>query len=75
MQVIDLQLRHDDEEQISLSWHLTALERKRVLRTINSVENRSAFEQLLNALQPDGVPTLAARDSAPGPAADRVPLP
>ncbi|HMC96178.1 MAG TPA: patatin-like phospholipase family protein, partial [Flavobacteriales bacterium] len=49
VRVIDLQLRHDEEEQISLSWHLTAVERKRVLRMINSSENRQAFEQLVAA--------------------------
>jgi len=72
--VIDLQLRHDEEEQISLSWHLTALERKRVLRTIGSAENRLAFDQLVSALRaPETIPTLAARASVPAPAADRVP--
>ena len=46
LQVVDVQLRHDEEEQISLSWHLTALERHRVLRTIRSDENVDAFNQL-----------------------------
>lgn len=75
LRVIDLQLRHDDEEQISLSWHLTALERKRVLRTINSAENRRAFAELVSAIQPAGGPaTLAAGDGAPDPAGDPAPL-
>ncbi|MEO8590759.1 MAG: hypothetical protein ABI432_15395 [Flavobacteriales bacterium] len=75
MRIIDLQLRHDEEEQISLSWHLTALERKRVLRTINSAENRLAFEELIDAFQGQGMsPTLAANAKAPAPATGHAPL-
>ncbi len=54
LEVIDIQLRHGDEDQISLSWHLTALERSRVLRSIDSDENQasfSRFEKLIGAPQ------------------------
>jgi len=46
LEVVDLQLRHDEMDEISLSWHLTALEKKQVLHTIGSPENRAAFERL-----------------------------
>jgi hypothetical protein len=46
LHLVDIQLRHDAEEQISLNWHLTALERRRVLRSIGSATNRMAFERL-----------------------------
>ncbi len=66
IRVIDLQLRHDEEEQISLSWHLTEVERQRVLRMTGSSENRLAFEELVAAFAlPDSPPTLAARANAP----------
>lgn len=71
LQVVDLQLKHDDEEQISLSWHLTQVERARVLRSIGSVQNKEAFDLLrrsLTAAQP--ATTLVAGASAPGLAAD-----
>lgn len=46
MELIDVQLRHDEKEQISLSWHLTRLERERVLRSIDAPDNRAAFERI-----------------------------
>lgn len=58
MEMVDIQLRHDADEQISLSWHLTALERKRVLRSIASEENVQAFARFRELL------TGAARPSA-----------
>ena len=54
VQVIDLELRHSRDEQISLSWHLTALERKRVLWSIESAANQDAFSLLVNELRPAG---------------------
>lgn len=75
LEIVDIQLRHGDEEQISLSWHLTALERKRVLRSIRSAENQRAFarfEELIRGSAPPQV--LAVGDSAPNPAADPLPL-
>ena len=54
LQVIDLELRHSRDEQISLSWHLTALERKRVLWSIESAANQEAFSLLVNELRPAG---------------------
>jgi hypothetical protein len=67
LHVVDLQLRHNDDEEISLSWHLTALEKKQVLRTIHAVDNESAFA-LLKGLVLGDTPkvTAVAGDSAPG---------
>ena len=74
MEVIDLQLRHSDEEQISLSWHLTALERARVLRSLSSPENKAALLRVQEVLQlrpgspvHDGIPPVLAADPAPRP--------
>ena len=44
--LIDLSLRHDDADEISLSWHLTAVEKKQVLQTIASRDNQLAFARL-----------------------------
>lgn len=74
MEVIDLQLRHSEDEQISLSWHLTALERSRVLRSLSSPENQAALARVREVLRPspdhrpaDGVPPILAADRAPRP--------
>lgn len=75
VQVIDLQLRHTDEEQISLSWHLTKVERSRVLRAVNDPQNRMAFTLLQQALRAGSPATLAADASGLVPPVDRAPLP
>lgn len=89
MEVVDLQLRHGgDAEQISLSWHLTAVERSRVLRSVRSAENRAALQRLATLLKPaatapvNGVPPALAADHVPpsggssrGPAAPRSTTP
>jgi hypothetical protein len=46
LHVVDLQLRHEDDDEISLSWHLTAVEKQLVLATIGSPENQRAFSEL-----------------------------
>ena len=75
LEVIDVELRHGSEERISLSWHLTALERKRVLRSIDLPNNRVAFRRLVELVEGGGGPV--SQDGAGGPdqAADRVPRP
>ncbi|MBV6405682.1 MAG: hypothetical protein GFGODING_02462 [Flavobacteriales bacterium] len=52
VQVVDLQLRHDEREEISLSWHLTAVEKDQVHRALWSLENRRGFEAVRRALEP-----------------------
>lgn len=64
LEVIDLQLWHDEQERISLSWHLTRVERERVLRSVRSPANKAAFARLVRLL---GAPMPALADaSAPG---------
>lgn len=46
LDVVDLQLWHDEEDAISLSWHLTAVERKYVLSATAAPQNQAAFERL-----------------------------
>ena len=46
LEIIDLQLRHEDDDEISLSWHLTAVEKKHVLATIHSPDDQRAFARL-----------------------------
>ena len=75
LEVVDIQLRHDEEEQISLSWHLTAVERTRVLRSIRSAENQKAFARFQEVVMGDGpVMTLAVGDGPPSRVAGRAPL-
>ncbi len=50
LEVIELQLWHDEQERISLSWHLTRVERERVLRSIRSKANTAAFSRLAELL-------------------------
>ncbi|WKZ66912.1 MAG: patatin-like phospholipase family protein [Flavobacteriales bacterium] len=64
LEVIDVQLWHGAEERISLSWHLTRVERERVLRTVGSPVNRRAFQRLTEALA-GAAPAIA---DASGPA-------
>lgn len=44
--LIDLSLRHDENDEISLSWHLTAVEKAQVLQTIERPDNQAAFARL-----------------------------
>ena len=75
IEVIDLQLRHDETDEISLSWHLTALEKRHVLNTINSEENKHALDHLQELVAGGAlmVNALAPNDSATVPAWDPVP--
>jgi len=73
LEVIDLQLRHDETDEISLSWHLTALEKRHVLNTIDSEENQRALRHLSDLVKGADlmVSVPAVRDSAIGHPADR----
>ena len=73
LHLVDLELKRGVEEQIALSWHLTALERTRVLRSLESPQNKAAFEQL-KRLMPAGKSTATLADgSAPALAVDPAP--
>jgi hypothetical protein len=72
LEVIDLQLRHGPTDQISLSWHLTRLERERVLRSTNAPDNNAAFNRLRNIFNPRTA-ELLSDGSAPAPAMGPAP--
>jgi len=58
LHVIPFQLRIKKEDAITLSWRLTALEKKRVMQGIYSEENRKAAEILLEILNKIDVPLV-----------------
>lgn len=51
LEVINLQLRNQKPDKISLSWHLTEKEKKKVLNSIYLPENRSAIERIRRLLE------------------------
>lgn len=51
IEIIDLQLRNERTDKISLSWHLTNKEKKKVLRSINLPENQQAIEKIVELLK------------------------
>jgi hypothetical protein len=51
IQVISFELTKEGNEQASLSFHLTELEKKQIQREINSKMNKEQFNLLLNLLQ------------------------
>jgi len=67
IELVDLQLRHDEADEISLSWHLTAVEKTQVLNAIRSAENQTAFARLKELVS--GSPVLLTQQ-VPG---DSVP--
>ena len=71
IEMVDLQLRHDEADEISLSWHLTAIEKTQVLNAIRSTENRTAFARLKELVS--GNPALLTQQ-APGDTAPSLPL-
>lgn len=65
LDVLDLQLWMKDDAEISLSWHLTAVEKKMVLATIDEAGNQEAFSRLQNLLVgPDPLKAAAVRGTA-----------
>jgi hypothetical protein len=76
LHLVDVQLVHGEDEQISLSWHLTALERKRVLRSIATPGNQAAFAELRELLQgPADLSRVLVDGTGPAQEVDRVPRP
>lgn len=74
LEVVDLQLRHGaDDDRISLSWHLTALERARVLRSMDNPDNRRAMARFRQLVAGEVPAMLASGGSAPARAMDRAP--
>ena len=44
--VVDFELRNEKPDKISLSWHLTKKEKKKVMESIHLPENQLAFKRL-----------------------------
>lgn len=75
LHLVDLELQRGAEEQIALSWHLTALERKRVLKSLDTPQNEAAFALLKRLLPGSGGTAILVDGSAPAPATDRAQRP
>ncbi|MCO5274203.1 MAG: hypothetical protein M9900_04715 [Flavobacteriales bacterium] len=69
LDVVDFPLRFGNAGEISLSWHLTAVEKQRVLSMIGSEENQRAFAELqqlvLGEQAISGGPVLGGIGAAP----------
>lgn len=71
LHVVDLQLRHEDEDAISLSWHLTAVEKQHVLETTQAPDNQAAFGLLKTlVLGNAAISGTPERDTPAGPPSD-----
>ena len=75
LELVDIELQRGDEEHIALSWHLTALERERVMRSLETPYNKAAFMRLRDLLGGTHKAVIAAGGSVQAPATDRVPRP
>jgi hypothetical protein len=51
IEIIDLQLRNEKTDRISLSWHLTNKEKKKVLASLYLPENQEAMKRIINLLK------------------------
>jgi hypothetical protein len=72
--LIDLSLRHDDNDEISLSWHLTAVEKAQVLGTIEQPANQAALTRLRDLVL-GSMPLVTAQlgdGTATGPASPQL---
>lgn len=49
--IIDLELRNELNDRISLSWHLTNKEKKKVIASINLPENQVAIKRIVDLLK------------------------
>lgn len=50
VECVDVCLRHDARHKVSLSWHLTRLERNKVLNSVDFPENQSSLKKLRSLL-------------------------
>lgn len=74
--LLDLQLSMRDEAEVSLSWHLTAVEKQLVLATIGSPGNQHSLSELRRLVLGDKGFTADAADGTPsGPASGPAPRP
>jgi hypothetical protein len=62
--VLDFELQNDEPDLISLSWHLTSGEKKRVMGSMNSPDNCATTKKFLELLQ-DEIPSATQHISSP----------
>ncbi len=65
---VELELHRPREEPVSLSWHLTALERRRVFRSLDTPQNHAALRLLQQLVEGPAVALTTGRGSAADPA-------
>ncbi len=51
IEIIDLQLRNNSKDHISLSWHLTNKEKRKVLASLDLPENQTAIRRIVELLK------------------------
>ena len=51
LEIIDVQLRNERNDRISLSWHLTNMEKKKVLESLYLPENQEAVKRIVEVLK------------------------
>lgn len=59
---VPIELRHDHQENISLSWHLTASEKEKILQQIYSPSNAERFERISELFDTNHLPQLLTED-------------
>lgn len=72
LHIVDLQLRHHDEQEISLSWHLTAVEKAQVLATVQAPDNQSALSLLRTLVLGQPLTPAVTDGSAPARPSDHA---
>ncbi len=51
IEIVDIQLRNDKKDHISMSWHLTNKEKKKVFASIYLPENQAAVKRIMELLK------------------------
>jgi hypothetical protein len=46
LEILDFELKNEETDRISLSWHLTNYEKKKILNSLDSPENQESFRKL-----------------------------
>jgi len=61
--VVPIELQHDNKDEISLSWHLTVIEKMRVLDQVDAPRNKAQFDRLTRLLPLDARSLLLSQES------------
>jgi hypothetical protein len=51
LDVVDFELKNEENDKISLSWHLTNYEKKKVYSSLGVKENMESFRRLFSLLE------------------------